>query len=184
MEPAQRLLKQLLGMGAFSLDGLVYFDKYDNRLDEYYNYNAFELGIHAPHSDYLELAPDFTLRDWLTIGLAFSLNNYHIDHTQDGITVLSYYPHITFNGYAVVKPFAFLSIIPRLEYMDFRYGDTEGTDLLEVYVLAHIKITIAWGNYVSVSAELDNILDTYYEIRRYSPQGGRSLNLMLTVNYK
>ncbi|MDR0629800.1 MAG: TonB-dependent receptor plug domain-containing protein [Treponema sp.] len=132
----------------------------------------------------LELAPDFTLQDWLTIGLAFSLNNYHIDHPQDGIKVLSYYPPITLNGYAVVQPLAFLSIIPRLEYMGSRYGDTEGTDLLEGYVLAHIKITIAWGNYVSVSAELDNILDTYYEIRRYSPQGGRSLNLMLTVKYK
>ncbi|MDR0722055.1 MAG: TonB-dependent receptor plug domain-containing protein [Treponema sp.] len=131
-----------------------------------------------------ELAPDFTLQDWLTMGLAFSLNNYTINHSQDGIKVLNYYPQITFSGYAVIKPRAFLSIIPRLEYIDSRYADTEGTELLEAYVLANLKITIAWGNYVSVSAELDNILDTYYEIRRYSPQGGRSLNLMLTVNYK
>jgi iron complex outermembrane receptor protein len=37
---------------AFSL--LFYFDKYDNRLDEYYNWSAWEAGIHAPHSDYDE----------------------------------------------------------------------------------------------------------------------------------
>jgi iron complex outermembrane receptor protein len=131
-----------------------------------------------------EGAPDFTLRNWLNLGLAFSLNNYHIDHTQDGIKVLSYYPHITLNGYAVVKPLAFLSIIPRFEYIGSRYADTEGIWLLEAYVLVNLKITLAWRNYVSVSAELDNILDTYYELRRYSPQGGRSLTLMLTVKYR
>ncbi|MDR2394877.1 MAG: TonB-dependent receptor [Treponema sp.] len=131
-----------------------------------------------------ELAPDVTLKDWFTMGLAFSLNKYHIDHSQDGITALSYYPHLTLNGYAVIKPLAFLSIIPRLEYIGSRYADTEGTWLLEAYVLANLKIALSWGNYVSISAELDNIFDTYYEIRRYSPQGGRSITLMLTVNYK
>jgi iron complex outermembrane receptor protein len=40
--------------GPFSLDGLFYFDKYDNRLEEYYNWKAYTLGIHAPHSDYDE----------------------------------------------------------------------------------------------------------------------------------
>jgi iron complex outermembrane receptor protein len=40
--------------GRLSLNGLFYFDKYDNRLDEYYNWKAYELGIHAPHSDYDE----------------------------------------------------------------------------------------------------------------------------------
>jgi iron complex outermembrane receptor protein len=118
------------------------------------------------------------------MGLVFSLNNYHIDHTQDGIRVLSSYPHITLNGYAVVKPLVFLSIIPRFEYIGSRYADTEGMRLWEAYVLANLKITLAWRNYVSVSAELDNILDTYYELRRYSPQGGRSLTLMLTVKYR
>jgi len=40
--------------GDFQFHGLFYYDKYDNRLDEYYNLNAYELGIHAPHSDYDE----------------------------------------------------------------------------------------------------------------------------------
>jgi iron complex outermembrane receptor protein len=37
-----------------TLGGLVYFDKYDNRLEEYLNKKAFDLGIHAPWSDYDE----------------------------------------------------------------------------------------------------------------------------------
>jgi iron complex outermembrane receptor protein len=132
----------------------------------------------------LELAPDFTLQDWLTMGFAFSLNKYHIDHSQDGIKVLTYYPHLTLNGYAVIKPLAFLSIIPRLVYISSRYADTEGSVLLEDYFLANLKVTIEWGNYVSVSAGIDNIFDTYYEIRRYSPLEGRSFNLMLTLKYR
>jgi iron complex outermembrane receptor protein len=131
----------------------------------------------------IELSPDFTFRDWLAIGLAFSLNEYHIDHSQDGIKVLNYYPRFTFNGYAVIKPLPFLSIIPRLAYTGSRYADTEGGILLDAYFLAHIKVSVEWRNRVSVSAGIDNIFDTYYEIRRHSPLEGRSFNLMLTLKY-
>ena len=131
-----------------------------------------------------ELAPDFTFRDSLTVGLALSLNNYTINHSQDGVSVLTYYPPVTFSGYAVVKPLAFLSIVPRVGYTGSRYTDTKGALLLDGYFLASVKVTISWRDYISVSAELDNIFDTYYEIRRYSPQGGRSLNLMLTMKYR
>jgi iron complex outermembrane receptor protein len=41
-------------VGGLSLRGILYFDKYDNRLDEYYNLRAYDLGFHAPHSDYDE----------------------------------------------------------------------------------------------------------------------------------
>ncbi|MDR1301760.1 MAG: TonB-dependent receptor [Treponema sp.] len=132
----------------------------------------------------IELAPDLTFQDWLTLGLAVSLNKYHIDHSQDGITVLNYYPHVTVNGYALIKPLAFLSISPRLVYVSSRYADIEGAVLLDAYVLANLTITVEWGNYVSVSAGIDNIFDTYYEIRRYSPLEGRSFTLMLTVKYR
>jgi iron complex outermembrane receptor protein len=40
--------------GDFTLDGLVYFDKYDNRLDEYYSWNNYILEVHQGHSDYDE----------------------------------------------------------------------------------------------------------------------------------
>jgi iron complex outermembrane receptor protein len=131
-----------------------------------------------------ELAPEFTLKTWLNTGLAFSLNNYIIDRSQDGIKALSYYPQITLNAYAVVKPLAFLSLIPRVGYIGSGYADTEGAVELDPYFLANFKIAADLGKYVSVSAEIDNIFDTYYEIRRYSPQAGRSFNFTLTVKYK
>jgi iron complex outermembrane receptor protein len=131
-----------------------------------------------------ELAPEFTLKEWLNIGLAFSLNNYHIGRSQDGVKFLSYYPRITCTGYAVITPAAFLSIIPRLEYIGSRYADTGGTLTLEGYVLANLKVGADLGKYVSVSLGVENIFDEYYEIRYYSPQSGRSYNLTLTVRYK
>jgi iron complex outermembrane receptor protein len=131
-----------------------------------------------------ELAPDFTIRDWLDTGLAFSLNNYIIDHSQDGVKVLNYYPQITLSAYAEIKLLAFLSIIPRVEYTGSRYADTQGTLPLDAYLLANLKVSANLGKYVSVSGEIDNIFDTYYEIRRYSPQPGRSFNFTLTLRYK
>jgi iron complex outermembrane receptor protein len=76
-----------------------------------------------------------------------------------------------------------LSIIPRFEYTGSRYADTEGTLELEGYFLAHFKISADIGKYVSVSASIENILDTYYEIRQYSPQAGRSFTFALTLKY-
>jgi iron complex outermembrane receptor protein len=131
-----------------------------------------------------ELAPELSVKNWLNMGLAFSFNKYIIDRSQDGIAVLSYYPPITLNGYAVVKPFQFLSVIPRFEYIGSRYADTEGTLELDSYILAHLKIAADLGTYVSISAGIENIFDEYYEIRYYSPMAGRSFNFMLTVRYK
>jgi iron complex outermembrane receptor protein len=176
----------------FSLNAAVYYSAMTGKIVSVELPNPHNPGASVDYSRNLdqtsfwgfELAPEFTLKDWLNAGLAFSLNNYIIDHSQDGIKVLSYYPQITLNGYAAVKPFAFLSIIPRIEYIGSRYADTEGTLELDSYILAHLKIAADLGTYVSVSAEADNIFDTYYEIRRYSPQAGRSFNFTLTLKYK
>jgi iron complex outermembrane receptor protein len=130
-----------------------------------------------------ELAPEFTLKEWLNLGLAFSLNNYHIGRSQDGVRFLSYYPQITCTGYAVIKPVAFLSIIPRFEYIGSRHADTGGTVTLEGYALANCKVKIDLGKYVSLSAAVENILDTRYEIRRYSPQPGRTFSFTLEARY-
>jgi iron complex outermembrane receptor protein len=131
-----------------------------------------------------ELAPEVTLREWLNMGLAFSLNNYHIGHSQDGVRFLTYYPRITCTGYAVIKPAAFLSIIPRLEYIGSRYADTGGSLALEGYVLANLKVGADLGKFVSISMGVENIFDEHYEIRYYSPLGGRSYSFMSTVRYK
>jgi iron complex outermembrane receptor protein len=64
--------------GGFSTEGLFYFDKYDNRLDEYYNLKAYELGIHAPHSDYDEyslgarLKGSWEINSWNTAQIALT----------------------------------------------------------------------------------------------------------------
>ncbi len=42
--------------GRFSLDTLLHYDKYDNRLFEYYNLPSYNAGVHKPASDYDEYA--------------------------------------------------------------------------------------------------------------------------------
>jgi iron complex outermembrane receptor protein len=138
-----------------------------------------------------ELAPEFTLKDWLNIGMAFSMNNYilafsilnTITTSQDGVKFLPYYPQYTFNGYMVIKPVKMLSIIPRIEYIDARYADTMGVSKLDAYFLAHLKISADIGKHISVSAGIENIFDKYYEISLNAPLAGRSFNVSLTVQY-
>lgn len=71
--------------GAVSTEGLFYFDKYDNRLDEYYTMRAYELGVHAPHSDYDEyslggrLKGSWEINAWNTA--QFALTYKKEDHT-------------------------------------------------------------------------------------------------------
>jgi iron complex outermembrane receptor protein len=71
--------------GPASLDGLFYFDKYDNRLDEYYTLKAYELGVHAPHSDYDEyslggrLKGSWEINHWNTAQVSWTYKKE--DHT-------------------------------------------------------------------------------------------------------
>jgi iron complex outermembrane receptor protein len=130
-----------------------------------------------------ELSPELSLKNFLSTGLAFSVNNYIINKSQNGVKVLSYYPQFTLNSYIVIKPVSMLSIIPRVEYISSRYADTMGETLLDGYVLAHLKISGDLGKHISVSAAAENILGTYYEISRNFPMAGRSFTLSLTVKY-
>jgi iron complex outermembrane receptor protein len=41
-------------LGDVRVDGQFYFDKYDNRLDEYYSWDTYVLEVHNGHSDYDE----------------------------------------------------------------------------------------------------------------------------------
>jgi iron complex outermembrane receptor protein len=47
-------LSGALDLGDFTIDGQWYFDKYDNRLDEYYSWDTYILEVHNGHSDYDE----------------------------------------------------------------------------------------------------------------------------------
>jgi iron complex outermembrane receptor protein len=96
---------------------------------------------------------------------------------------MTYYPQFTLNGYMVIKPVKMLSIIPRIEYISSRYANTDGSEEMEDYFLAHLKITADIGKHLTVSAEADNLFDTYYEISRNFPMAGRSYTMTMTVKY-
>jgi iron complex outermembrane receptor protein len=84
----------------------------------------------------------------------------------------------------VIRPWLkAVSVIPRWEYAGSRYGDMLGTVELPEYFLLHLKINADIGPYVSVSAGVNNILDASYELRRYSPQEGRSFHFTLECRY-
>ncbi|MDR0877939.1 MAG: TonB-dependent receptor [Treponema sp.] len=130
-----------------------------------------------------EASPELSIMEYVTIGLSFSWNQYHIRRTQDGIKSLSYYPAVTAGGRLVYKPVKWLTVIPRVEYVSSRYTDTLGDTKLDGYFLTHFKVSADIGKYFSVSAGIDNIFDTYYEIRQYSPMAGRSFNISAAVKY-
>jgi iron complex outermembrane receptor protein len=130
-----------------------------------------------------EAAPELTLKDFLSAGLSFSWNNYTINHSQNSVKALTYYPEFTLNAFVVIKPVHLLSIIPRVEYIGPRWADSEGKYLLDGYFLAHLKVSADIGSHFTVSLGADNILDTYYEIRQYSPMAGRSFSISLTARY-
>jgi iron complex outermembrane receptor protein len=130
-----------------------------------------------------EFAPELALTKHLNAGFAFSVNAYTINQSQDAVKVMPYYPHITLNGYMVIKPVEMLSIIPRIEYIGSRYADTDGVTLLDGYVLGGLKVSAQVTSYVLIEAGVDNIFDTFYEIRKNSPMQGRTYTLSLTATY-
>ena len=62
--------------GAFNLKALAYYDKYDNRLIEYYSMRALEFGIHGKPSDYDEYSAgaralgNWAINDWNSLQFA------------------------------------------------------------------------------------------------------------------
>jgi iron complex outermembrane receptor protein len=177
--------------GLFSLNAAVYYSVITGKivtiqLPNPHNPSAlvdYERNLDETAFWGFELAPELTVADWLNAGLAFSFNKYSIGHSQAGVKVLSYYPSITFNGYLVLKLFRILSLIPRLEYIGSRYADTGGVVQLKDYVLANLKLSAEIGKYAAISAGIENIFDTYYEIRLNSPMAGRSFNISLDLRY-
>jgi iron complex outermembrane receptor protein len=131
-----------------------------------------------------EAAPEFFPNDYISGGLAFSWNRYVINHSQAEDKAIVYYPPVTLNAYMRIHPrFKNISIIPRFEYTGPRYADSPGTLELPGYSLFHLKISADIGSHVSLSAAMENIFDTLYEIRRYSPQGGRAFSFTLEVRH-
>jgi len=131
-----------------------------------------------------ELVPQLFVNDYFSMGMSLSTMGYAINHHEAGGQYLPYYPPLALNGYMVIRPWLKeISVIPRWEYVGFRYSDMLGDEKLPGYFLLHLKISADIGNYVYVSAAVNNILDTSYELRRYSPQEGRSFHFTLECHY-
>jgi iron complex outermembrane receptor protein len=141
-----------------------------------------------------EAVPAFSPNKYLSCALAFSVNGYYLNHSQDAdIKALSYYPLLTINAYMEIKPIPEplsawtqlrqLTIIPRIEYISNRWADSAGIEELPGYVLLHLKVSADITKYCTLSLGLENILDTYYEIRYNSPMAGRTFSLSVTGRY-
>jgi iron complex outermembrane receptor protein len=130
-----------------------------------------------------ELGLSFSPNEYFSGGGSFALNKYDIKQSEASAVTLPYYPEITTNVYMEIKPVPNFSFIPIVEYTGSRYVDTaQGTEL-EGYFLAHFKISADIGRFISVSAGVENLFDTYYEIRQNAPLAGRSFTASLTVRY-
>jgi len=131
-----------------------------------------------------ELVPELFVNDYFNMGMSLSIISYTINYNEAGGKYLPYYPPFALNGYIVIHPWLKeISVIPRWEYVGSRYVDMLGNEKLPGYFLLHLKIKADIGSYVSVSAAVNNILDTFYELRRYSPQAGRNFNFTMECHY-
>ncbi|MDR0551702.1 MAG: TonB-dependent receptor [Spirochaetaceae bacterium] len=125
----------------------------------------------------------FTPHPALSAGGSLSWNRYSIIKSWSGVSTLSYYPELTANLYAVISPVAVFSFIPSLQYVSSRYTGADGGEQLEAYFLCSLKAVFQFNTRLSASAACENLFDTLYEIRRYSPQPGRSYSVTFTARY-
>jgi iron complex outermembrane receptor protein len=130
-----------------------------------------------------ELGLGLYLNDKISAGGAFAWNRYSILHSENAVTYLTYYPDITANFYLEFRPVKFVSIIPRIEFLNSRYADTDGEEELDPYTLFHIKLNYDLNKHLSFSASVENLFDTYYEISLYNPMPGRTYTLSMTAKY-
>ena len=133
-----------------------------------------------------ELSARLDLNRYFAAGLAFSVNGYKLNETQNKeVLVMSYYPKITTSGYLLVTPIKKLEIMPRLEYVSSRYAYISGReeDKISSYWLANIRAKYDLRNDLALTAGINNIFDKLYEIRQHYPLAGRSYTFSLTFNY-
>jgi iron complex outermembrane receptor protein len=177
--------------GVFSLNSALYYSVISGKIVD------IQLGNpHYPSAlvDYprnldstafwgFELGAELALKKYVGGGLSFSVNQYHVNRSQSGVKEIPYYPALTANVYFVIKPAHGISVIPRLEYVGPRFTDTIGGDELEGYFLGSIKVQAELGDHFILSAGVENIFDSLYEIRYHYPMAGRGYTLSLTASY-
>jgi iron complex outermembrane receptor protein len=141
-----------------------------------------------------EFASEFFPSRYVSGGVSFAVNEYFLNKTQDTeIRRIPDYPEFTLSIYTVVTPvpsppkwfplLKSLSLIPRVEYISMRYSDSGGLFTLDEYWLANIRLRLEITDYVTLTFALENMLDTFYEIRYNSPMPGRSFTITAAVKY-
>ena len=131
----------------------------------------------------VETGLDWTFSPTLTAGAAFSWNRYHILKTSNGVESIALYPDFTASVYAEFSPVPVLSIYPSLRYVGSRFTGTDGGDEMDGYLLVNLKAAYEINSHLNVTAAVDNLFDTLYEIRPYFPQPGRSYTISVTAKY-
>jgi outer membrane receptor protein involved in Fe transport len=93
------------------------------------------------------------------------------------------YPAVTFSAHAVFQPIPAISFIPSLQYVGNRWSDSSGESELDGYLLLNLKAVYEVNSHLSISAAVENVFDTLYEIRPYFPQAGRGYTLSLEAKW-
>jgi iron complex outermembrane receptor protein len=130
-----------------------------------------------------EFSGSFYPNDLFGAGAVLSVNKYKLDKNFSEVKKLSHFPEITANGYMEITPFEELKIIPRAEYISSRWTDTTGAEEMDGYLLLNLKAAWDAGEHFTVSAGIENILDTYYEIREHFPLSGRTFFISAEARY-
>jgi iron complex outermembrane recepter protein len=118
----------------------------------------------------------------LTIGAAASVQRYALNRSYGrDVKVMPYYPEVTANAFATIRPFTAVTLIPRFEYLGARYADSAGLEKLGAYWLAALKASVELGPHLSLAASVTNPFDRYYEIQKRSPMAGRSFGLSCVI---
>lgn len=191
-----------LFFGKFSIDAALYYSLMEGKI----------VNIKLPNPDYpssqvdyarnldavsfygFETATEFFPNKYISGGVSFALNEYYLNKSHEAeVKRIPYYPEFTFSVYAVITPIPSplkgfralksLSFIPRLEYISRRYSDSGGLFTLAPYWLGTLRVKMEITDYATVSFAVENIFDTFYEIRYNSPMPGRAFNVTVGAKW-
>jgi iron complex outermembrane receptor protein len=178
-------------LNGLTLNAAVYYSRVTQKIVEIRVPKPDFTAVTVPYSVNLDSAAvwgiesglDWTVIPSVVIGASLSWNRYTVIKSSRGITALALYPEITAAAHAVYNPIPALSLIPGLQYVAARWADSSAETELDGYCLVNLKAVYEINKYLSVSAAIENIFDTLYEIRAFFPQAGRTYSFTISAQY-
>jgi iron complex outermembrane receptor protein len=131
----------------------------------------------------IEAGLDWAWSPSLSAGASFSWNRYTIIESSQDIAALALYPAVTAGAHAVLSPLPSLSFIPSLQYVASRWSDSSAETELDSYCLVNLKAVYELNRHLTISATVENLFDTLYEIRAFFPQAGRSYGISVAARW-